>query len=260
MNPPLVTLLTDFGSRDGYAGAVKGAVLSRCPGARIVDIAHDVAPGDVAAAAFVLAEAAPHFPPDSVHLAVVDPGVGTARRGLAARIGAHRYVAPDNGLLSRVLARASGARAVSLDRPEYWRPSPSPVFHGRDVFGPVAGALAAGVALDALGSALARDAVVHAPWPEPRRSGDAWTGEVIHVDRFGNLITNLEPGAELAGAVEIGGRRVGAARVYGDVAPGELLALLGSSGLVEVARSGGSAAEALGAARGAVVTWRPSRG
>ncbi len=261
MKTPLVTLTTDFGSRDGYVGALKGVILSRCPDARIVDIAHGIEPGDVAAAAFVLAESAPYFPPDSVHLAVIDPGVGSARRALAARIGAQRYVAPDNGLLTRVLARERGGRAVALDRPAYWQPAPSAVFHGRDIFAPVAGALAAGTPLDAVGSALPLEALVRAPWPTQRRTGEDWLGEIVYVDHFGNLISNLIPeGAPADGSVELCGRRIAAVRGYSDVAPGELLALVGSSGLLEVARRGGSAADGLGVARGAVITWRPSRG
>jgi hypothetical protein len=258
VSAPIVTLSTDFGTRDGYVGAVKGAILARCPDARLVDLAHDIAPGDVAHAAFCLGESAPYFPPGAIHLVVVDPGVGSARRGLACAIGAHVFVAPDNGVLSRVLARGDPVRAFSLERPEHWRADPSPVFHGRDVFGPVAGALAAGAPIASFGPEVPSGELARAPWPEPRRERGAWIGAVVHVDRFGNLATSipLDPAAQ--GAAEVGGRRIALARTYADVARGALVALRGSSGLLELAVNGGSAADALGASRGAVVTWRPA--
>ncbi len=258
MSEPIVTLTTDFGGRDGYVGALKGVILARCPDARLVDLAHDLLPGDIEAAAFALGESAPYFPPGAVHLVVVDPGVGSKRRALACAIGAHRYVAPDNGVLSLVLARGEPVRAVSLERPEHWRADPSPVFHGRDLFGPVAGALAAGTALDALGPEVPSGALVRSAWPEPRRQGDAWIGAVVHVDRFGNLVTSIPLDGPARGTAEVAGRRVAAARTYADVDRGALVALRGSSGRLEIAAHGASAAEALRASRGAVVTWRPA--
>jgi S-adenosylmethionine hydrolase len=258
VSAPLVTLTTDFGSVDGYLGAMKGVILARCPDARLVDLAHEIARGDVAAAAFALGASAPYFPAGTVHLVVVDPGVGSARRALACAIGAQRFVAPDNGVLSRVLARGEPVRAVALERSEHWRPEPSPVFHGRDVFGPVAGALAAGAALESLGPEVASADLVRAPWPEPRLEGGLRVGAIMHVDRFGNLVSSVELRGPARGTAEVAGRRVGGADTYSDAAAGALVALRGSSGLLEIAVNGGSAAAVLGVSRGAVVTWRPA--
>jgi S-adenosylmethionine hydrolase len=255
--PPTVTLLTDFGQRDGYAGALKGAVLAACPEARLVDLTHEIPPGDIDCGARVLAQAAPLFPEGTVHLAVVDPGVGSARRALAARIDGRCYVAPDNGLLSGVLEGARAVCAHELTRAEHWRPAPSPVFHGRDVFGPVAGRLAGGLALEAVGPPLDPAGLARRAEPSPRRQGPDQVGEVIAVDGFGNLITNLRP-PETGARVELAGRSLPLLRTYSDVPEGELLALVGSHGCVEIACNRARADRVLGASRGLVVVLRAS--
>jgi S-adenosylmethionine hydrolase len=256
-----VALLSDFGWSDGYVGALKGAVLGACPEARLIDLGHAIAPGDVRAAARVLAQAAPAFPPDTVFLSVVDPGVGSTRRGLAARLDDHLHVAPDNGLLSGVLGKARRVRAVALERSEFWRAEPSPVFHGRDVFGPVAGFLARGGRLEELGPDLDPGGLVRLPQPTPTASAQGiWRGEVIAVDHFGNLLTNLPAAAGARGQVEIAGRRLELRRTYSDVAPGELVALVGSSGAIEVACNLGRACDVLRAAPGLLIAWRPPSG
>jgi S-adenosylmethionine hydrolase len=231
-------------------------LLSLCPGARIVDLSHEIPPGDVPAAAWVLAQAAPLFPAGSVHLAVVDPGVGTERRPLACEIDGRRYVAPDNGLLSRVLARGREARAFVAAEPALWREPVSDVFHGRDLFAPVAAHLAGGGALADVGPEVPLEGLARDAWPEPRSEGDVRVGAIVHVDRFGNLVTNLEATPPAAGEVEVAGRRVPVGRTYADVPKGRLVALVGSSGFLEVAENGGSAAASLGASRGHVVLWR----
>jgi S-adenosylmethionine hydrolase len=260
--PPLVTLLTDFGGRDGYVGAMKGVILTRCPEARIVDLGHDVPPGDVAAASFALAAAAPHFPP-AVHVAVVDPGVGSARRGLALRIGEQRYVGPDNGLFAVALADAPHAPLAihSLENRTLWRAPVSPVFHGRDVFAPVAAHLAAGGALEDVGPLLERDALAGSAASEPTWSGGALRGQIVYVDRFGNLVTNVRvaPDAAQGAEVEIAGRTLALARTYQDAPSGELVALVGSTGRLEIAVNGGSAAQRLGASVGRVLLVRAPR-
>ncbi len=256
MSGPIVTLLTDFGLRDGYVGAVKGVILSRCPAARLVDLSHEIAPGDIGAAAYVLGQSASYFPPDTVHLAVVDPGVGSRRRGIACRVGPQRYVAPDNGILSRVLDCAEPCRAFEIARAEAWRESVSPVFHGRDVFAPVAAHLAAGGELGELGAEIEVDGLARAGWPEPRREADGRIGCVVYVDHFGNLVTNLTAvDVPPEGELRVAGRSIPRGRTYSDVHEGALVALVGSSGLIEIAKNGGSAAALLGAAPGHVVTW-----
>jgi S-adenosylmethionine hydrolase len=254
----IVTLLTDFGTRDGYVGAVKGVVLSRCPEAHLVDVSHEIPPGDVAAASWVLGQAAPWFPPGTVHLVVVDPGVGSTRRAVALEVAGQRYVAPDNGVLSRVLAAppilGRDARAYELTERGLWLDPPSAVFHGRDLFAPVAGYLAAGGSIAGVGSELPLAGLARSPWPEPVLAGDTWTGQVVWVDRFGNLVTNLSLAPGAAGEVEAGGRHLPVHLTYSDVAAGELLALTGSSGLLELACNRGSAAEVLGLGAGGVVT------
>lgn len=261
MNAKLITLTTDFGLRDAYVAVMKGAILSRAPEVRIVDVTHEIPPGDIASAAYVLRQAAGFFPTGTVHLVVVDPGVGSERRAIACECGPHLYVAPDNGVLTAVLHANPPVRTHLISRHELWRKQPSPVFHGRDIFGPVAAHLASGRRLDDVGDAIDPDTLLRLPWPEPRLEGDEWTGAVIYVDRFGNLVTNLplEAGAVLAGTVETGGRCFTLARTYSDVRKGELVALRGSSGLLEIACNGGSAAGVLGASPGHMVTFRVQR-
>ncbi len=252
----VVTMLTDFGLRDGYVAAMKGAMLTRAPELRFVDVSHEVPPGDVEAAAYVLLQAAPQFPPDTVHLVVVDPGVGSERRALAGRLGRHYFVAPDNGVLTHVLQGAPVSALHVVSNPDFAPAEASPVFHGRDVFGPVAAFLAAGGSIASLGPSVDADSLAKLPLVPPSRAGDATTGVIIHVDGFGNLISNLRLTPGRWGSVEFGAHRVPLARTYGDVAAGELVAVCGSSGFLEVARNGGSAAELTGGTRGDVITLR----
>jgi S-adenosylmethionine hydrolase len=256
-----IALLSDFGWDDGYVGAIKGAILAVCPQARLLDLTHAIEPGNVAAASRALARAAQTFPPGTVFLSVVDPGVGSARRGLAAEVDLRLHVAPDNGLLDGVLESARRVRAVSLERREHWRSAdPSPVFHGRDVFAPVAGFLAAGGALEALGPEVDPASLVRLELPQPRLRAGAWHGQVVAADRFGNLATNLlaPPGAR--GTVEVAGLTLELREHYAQVAPGELLALVGSDGRIEIACNRGRASERLRAAPGLLVVWRPPSG
>jgi hypothetical protein len=234
----IITLLTDFGLADSYVAEVKGVLLSRAPGAVLVDVTHHVSPGDVRAGQYLLARAWHRFPEGTVHLAVVDPGVGTARRALAAEAAGHRFVAPDNGLLSFL----PSPRFVSLAAPK----DAAPTFHGRDVFAPAAAALASGTPLERLGSPVT-DAR-HSPLPTPRGDGIGVVGEVIYVDRFGTLVSNI-PGTDVEPGVRIrvAGTDVGALRkTFGDVERGTLVAFVGSGGTVEVAVRDGSAARLLG--------------
>jgi S-adenosylmethionine hydrolase len=256
----IVTLLTDFGTDDTYVAQMKGVMLSVAPSLRFVDITHAVAPQDVAEGAWLLRGAYRAFPAGTVHLCVVDPGVGTGRRGIAGAADDWMFVAPDNGLLSwPVRAATTTPVIIELTRAEYFRADVSPTFHGRDVFAPVAAHLASGVPLDRLGERIG-DAVV-LPIPDVSEDGGCLRGRVVHVDRFGNLITDIEAGlvARRFGddprvVVRACGRDVrGLNRTYGDAAPGALLALVESSGCLEIAIRDGSAAVALGCGRGAEV-------
>jgi S-adenosylmethionine hydrolase len=243
---PVITLLTDFGTADSYVAEVKAVLLTRAPGVTLVDITHDVAGGDLLSGQYLLGRTWHRFPEGTVHFAVVDPGVGSPRRALAARHAGHGFVGPDNGLLTPVLGEAT---VVALPVP----PGASPTFHGRDVFAPAAAALAGGAPLDTLGAPV-QDPVRRPP-PEPEERDGGLTGVVVHVDRFGTLVTNL-PADRLppTAHVEIGGRDAGPLRrVFADVAPGRLVALIGSGGTVEVAVRDGSAARTLGAAAGTAV-------
>jgi S-adenosyl-L-methionine hydrolase (adenosine-forming) len=263
---PLVALLTDFGSRDHYAGAVKGAVLAACPEATVVDITHELPRHDVAAAAFSLAAAHRAFPPGSVFVAVVDPGVGSERRALAMEAGGYRFVGPDNGIFTLILAEHPGARIREIRNARLLRPAVSATFHARDVFAPVAAHLARGAALSDVGPAV-RDPVVF-PLEAVRRVGKSeWEAAVVDVDGFGNLTTNLS-GRDLAGilstldddptriVVVVEGVVLPLVRTYADVAVGEPCALMGSSGRLEIAVHRDSAARLLGAPKGAPVRLR----
>ena len=233
----IVTLTTDFGTADGYVGAMKGVICTLAPGAVIVDIAHDVPRHDVAHAAWVLATSAWTFPLGTIHVCVVDPGVGGARNEIVVAARGHLFVGPDNGVLALVGAACDGAWAITSAA--FHRPQPSPTFHGRDVFAPAAAALARGLPPHLAGPATCVTV--------PARAA---TGAVVHVDAYGNLITDLAPGPA---QVRAAGRVLAVRRTYEDVAPGELVAYVGSAGTIEIAVREGSAAAALGLARGAGV-------
>jgi S-adenosyl-L-methionine hydrolase (adenosine-forming) len=247
-----ITLLTDFGTADGYVAAMKGVIAAIAPSFTVDDAAHDIQPGDIHAAAWALATYAFHYPAGSVHVVVVDPGVGSERRALAARIDGRYFVAPDNGLLTRALQRAAAPHVVAIGSSALLRASVSRTFHGRDIFAPTAAHIACGTALEALGPAI--DDPVLLSLPDPSVAAGAVSGEVVHVDRFGNLITNIPE--ELAGAglaVHVAAQEVRRVATYAEGAPGEVVALIGSAGVLEVAVRDGSAAAVLGAARGAAV-------
>lgn len=242
----IITLLTDFGLDDTYVGQVKGAVLSIASSATLVDLTHAVPVQDVVAGAYLLWTAVGAFPPKTIHLAVVDPGVGSSRRAIAARTGRGDYlVGPDNGLLTPAAERLGGIQqSVELATPT----SASATFHGRDVFGPAAARLAQGASLADLG-APASD-LVHLALPQP--TDDA--GEVIHVDTYGNLVTNIRrEQLRHDSAVVVGHHVASIVPYYAAVAPNELLALVGSAGLLEISVRDGSAAERTGARRGTAV-------
>ena len=242
----IITLLTDFGTSDSYVAEIKGVLLSRAPTATVVDVSHDVPAGDVRAGRYILSRVWPRFPAGTVHLAVVDPGVGTARRALAAQAGGHSFVGPDNGLLSGL---PEDARFVTLPVLR----DASPTFHGRDVFAPAAARLAAGARLDEIGTPVAD--VVRLAGAAPRVAESAVLGEVVYTDRFGNLISNIPKDLiRMGAAITVGETTIGPVRrTFGDVAVGMLVAYIGSGGTVEIGVRQGSAARVLGVAVGAVV-------
>lgn len=242
----IITLLTDFGSSDSYVAEVKAALLSYAPGATLVDVSHSVPLGDVRGGQYLLARTWGRFPVGTVHLAVVDPGVGTPRRALAAQASGHRFVGPDNGLLS-ILPDDSRYVSIPVLR------DASPTFHARDVFAPAAARLAAGARLEELGPEVADR--MSLPLPVARAEGGMLIGEVLHVDRFGSLISNVGCEALVRGAhVTVAGGAVGPLRrTFGDVERGRLVAYCGSGGTVEIAVRDGNAAELLGAGVGAMV-------
>lgn len=257
----VITLLTDFGLEDGYVAAMKGVIAGVAPEARVVDVTHLVPPQDVAFARFRLLTVAPFFPPGTIHLVVVDPGVGTARRAVAIQCRSGScLVGPDNGVLTAALEADPPLRAVELTDVRFWRTaSPSSTFHGRDLFAPVAAHLARGVPLEVLGQPLATERLVTLELLPLRTLPSGAEGAVQAVDRFGNLISNV-PGALLpdgsAWRTSIAGRTLPGARTYGEVPPGEGLALVGSHGFVEVAVNRGDARRALGAGIGDPVQIR----
>jgi len=260
---PVITLLTDFGLRDAYVGAMKGVILGINPKARIVDLTHEIEPQNVKQAAYLLKTAYHYFPAGSVHVAVVDPGVGTERRPIAARLGQWTFVAPDNGLLTYAIQREDGPRVVEIVNPRYMLPGVSGTFHGRDIFAPAAARLSLGAPLSDLGPEVP-DPVLLPPPPQP--AGDVYPGSVIHVDRFGNCITDIEEApfrrwATQAVTMEAGGRTIrGLAAAYGEAAPGEAVALFGSSGHLEMAVTMGSAQLVLGLHIGSAVLLRRGQG
>ncbi|HJR16530.1 MAG TPA: SAM-dependent chlorinase/fluorinase [Gemmatimonadales bacterium] len=248
----IITLLTDFGSADHYVAEMKGVLLSRAPGVTLVDITHAVSPADVRSGAYVLGRTWNRFPPGTIHLAVVDPGVGTTRAALAFSANGHRFVGPDNGVFTPVLHDAE-VEAVVLPTPE----TASPTFHGRDLFAPAAAALAAGVPLSVLGPPF-EGIPERLAYTIPHYEGKTVVGEVVYIDRFGSLITNLT--SELVptyATMEIEDLDLGPLRrTYADVTTGGLLAYVGSGGAIEIAVRNGSAARRLGIGVGGRVRAR----
>jgi S-adenosyl-L-methionine hydrolase (adenosine-forming) len=261
MSHPIVALLTDFGTRDHYVGTMKAVVLGVCPDATLVDIGHEIPPHDVLAGALELAASYRYFPAGSVFLVVVDPGVGSGRRALAAETKDYMFVAPDNGVLTAVFRETPPKHVIELTERKYARPTVSRTFEGRDRFAPAAGWLAKGVRLTSLGRALVDHQAIAIPVPQV--TDDVIKGEVLRVDRFGNLITNVDQktferiARDAPVIVTIGSHPVPrVVNTYADVARGDLCALFGSTEHLEVAVSGGSAAERLALGRGAPVEIR----
>lgn len=251
----IVTLTTDFGGRDGYAGAMKGVIYSLLPRATVVDITHDVPPFDVRHAAFALWQAAPFFPPETVHVAVVDPGVGGSRRGLVVAHRRQFFVGPDNGVFTPFLEEPP--LAWELANPDLRLPDLSATFHGRDLFAPAAARLAGGLPAAEVGPPVS-DPVRLPAWRVLRQPG-AWQAAIVHIDAFGNCVTSL-PAARLSelgpGPYRVtvaGGEPLALRRTYGEAESGEPLALIGSSGLVEIAVREGDAATRLRLRRDDVV-------
>jgi S-adenosylmethionine hydrolase len=254
-----ITLITDFGLQDGHVGAMKGVMHTIAPQACLIDISHQIPPQDIQSGGFVLMTAFPFWPPGTIHMIVVDPGVGTGRRAVAVRTASGIFVAPDNGVLSYALTRAPALEAVSLTNSNYWRHPVSPVFHGRDIFGPAAAHLAVGVPLEELGEALPVEDLVCMDVPTPVRHTDGRiTAHIQHIDTFGNCTTNV-PGdwvlARESWQIAVGNRAIERIdHTFGDVAEGELVAVVDSTDFVAIAVRNGSAAKTLGLTIGSPVT------
>lgn len=259
---PIITLLTDFGSRDYFVGAMKGAILSIASDATVIDITHEIPPQDIRAAAFNLLAIYRTFPVGTIHVAVVDPGVGSARRGIIANCAGQLFVGPDNGVFSWICQREQNSRVVHLTNPEFFRHPVSNTFHGRDIFAPVAAALANGVAFEEFGPVI--DDPIQLESLEPERvDGQTIVATIIHIDRFGNCITSLtrdhftpdQIGADVRLLVK--DRAVTSFREFfadGATDPDELFCLFGSAGFLEIAVRNSSAAKILNARRGDQVT------
>ncbi len=248
----LITLLTDFGIRDGYVGVMKGVIWGIAPQTQIADITHQIQPQNVLEGALAYSRVASYFPPGTIHVGVVDPGVGTKRRPIAACLGDRFFVGPDNGLCTTLtaLARTEGGKVefIHLDRPQFWLAEVSNVFHGRDIFAPAAAYLANGTPLSELGTPILDPVLLNIPAPEIKENG--WYGQVILIDHFGNLSTNLTRdhiGEMEQVTIRIGGKEIhGLVKTFGDARPGELVALLGEAGDLVIAVVNGNAAEYLG--------------
>ena len=253
---PVITLMTDFGIKDGNVGVMKGVIWGICPTAQISDLSHMIQPQNIREAAYIFARSVSYFPKGSIHVVVVDPGVGTTRRPMAAQLGDWFYVGPDNGTITGLLERAERegwqTAFVELDQRKYWLQTISHVFHGRDIFSPVAAHLANGVPLADLGRSFQEPVRLELPKPEKTQSG--WRGEVIHIDHFGSASTNIRVN-DLGEAmkqmekiyVRLNGSEInGMVNTFGDRPVGELIALIGSTGNLGIAVVNGSAVQRLG--------------
>jgi S-adenosylmethionine hydrolase len=260
LTPPLITLLTDFGADSPYVAAMKGVIASLNPAARILDVTHSIPPQDIRTGAWTWEETLPYFPPGAIHVGVVDPGVGTARKMVCAVLGGSTYLAPDNGLLSRLARRFPPSTIVALTEPEYWLPRVSNTFHGRDMLAPVAARLSLGLDVAKLGPPVER--LIELSWPEVVVMPGKIQGTIRSIDSFGNLISDVP--AEKLADVPTDPERVrircdehetqGLFRTYGDQPPMTLLAIIGSSGYLELAIVEENASIMLGIRPGTKVT------
>lgn len=249
----VITLTTDFGIKDGNVGVMKGVIWGIAPRAQIADLSHMISPQDIAEGGLILARSAPYFPPGTVHVAVVDPGVGTTRRPIAARLGEVNFVGPDNGIVTQLLEQverdALPTEFYHLNRAQYWLPEVSHVFHGRDIFAPVAAHLANGVPLPQLGVQIGDP--LRLPLSQPQQTDFGWQGQVIHIDHFGNIACNLRRehlGRPTQVSVRLGGVEIsGMVNTFGECSSGELVVLYGSTGSLLVCEVNGNAASRLGA-------------
>lgn len=262
--PPVVAMLSDFGTRDQYVAAMKGVILTAAPDAQIVDITHEVTPGDVVEGAWLLASAWRDLPQGAVVVAVVDPGVGSERRPIGIRIRGRMAVGPDNGLLELVTRDPGDARdaeAVELTVRALWRHPVSPVFHGRDIFSPIAAALARGTPLREVGDVI--DAIVPLPIARPGRTAEGVIGHVIHVDRFGNVVTDVPKEMLPRGPMTVAAGNATVTRLvsyYGQADEGEVVMLVNSAGHLEIAMHGARAVDHVEVRRGDAVEVRVVRG
>jgi S-adenosylmethionine hydrolase len=260
----VITLLTDFGLRDGYVGVMKGVIHNIAPQVQIADISHAIPPQNVALGALALKRVAPYFPDGTIHVGVVDPGVGTARRPIAGQVGSQYFVVPDNGLATMLIQRAREngevVKVVHLEKPQYWLDEISNVFHGRDIFSPCGAHLAAGVPLEELGSPIDDYMLLDIPGPERTPQG-GWRGHVLEVDFFGNLSTNIERGHVEAMeplSVRIAGVQIDDwVNTFGERPVGSLISLYGTTDDVMISVVNGNAAERLGVGLGAEVEVLP---
>ena len=255
MPSPILTLTTDFGLSDHYVGVMKGVILNICPTARIVDITHEVTPFEIVEGAYVVAQSYRYFPKKTVHVVVVDPGVGTARRPILMEAAGQYFVAPDNGVLAMVYSREKHKIRLISNESLFRRPV-SRTFHGRDIFAPVAAHLARGVTPARVGKLI--DDYLRPSFEKPQRTGKrTWTGRILKIDRFGNIVTNFHvddfPDLEQRSfSMALGPRQIGVlARTYAECGPGELFLIVGSSGYLEVSLAQGSAAKSIGCQTGA---------
>ena len=258
----VITLITDFGTRDWFAATLHGVILGISPRAKVVDITHQIPPGDICSGAFALRASYRYFPKGTVHVAVVDPGVGSPRRPLAVQTVNNLFVGPDNGLLSWALAGERIKSIRQLENADFFLNPVSRTFHGRDIFAPVAAHLDRGAGMEQLGREL--DGFIRQEWPKPARQGEDVVGQVIYIDHFGNAITNIERELVPQGAsvCEVAGKRKARCRLapfYGAVPVHRPVAVLGSSGLLEMAVNGGSIAQQFGVRIGDPVIVRRAK-
>ncbi len=239
----VLTLLTDFGLSDAYVGVMKGTIVQINPRLPVIDLTHQVPPQDIATARFHLMSAYPYFPRGTVHVVVVDPGVGSSRRAIAVQLEAGFLVGPDNGVFSGVLSQHRAIAAVELTNPRYWLTvHPSTTFHGRDIFAPVGAHLGTGVSLSKLGDVIDVASLTQFPFPDAIQTETGFQGVIQAIDHFGNLITNISGDCiHQSWSVQIQGQPYPGQKTYAEAKPGEVLGLIGSHGWVEIAVNSGNA-------------------